>query len=332
MIDGIIKADGTSRLMRAELPATYEEFRAQCRDGTQPLDILFNALGWSQLPTFLNKENLLKDPTASMFGLGADAVPNDVFGVLSRFQNGLGNEYVWAKCGYVDYFNPGSFVYDSISVSGIDSGGDTIVYSDTSDMQNPKTVSIAYDKYQDANVLAGKFFHSQGNSSAIYYGEPNTKAGRSIANNIYRVEFSFSKSWSEGTRFETIGYVNSPDPNAYPVDDGYTYKALGRLGAKVQIATGSYTGTGTYGADNPNSLTFDFEPKLVVIAGGGAAKMVAVNGETTCLSYAPGGSSGNNFVTVTWNGNAVSWCFPGSGNAAYQLNTAGTTYHYVAIG
>ena len=34
-------------------------------------------------------------------------------------------------------------------------------------------------------------------------------------------------------------------------------------GAKIQ--TGSYVGTGTYGASNPCSLTFDFEPTLVWI-------------------------------------------------------------------
>ena len=34
---------------------------------------------------------------------------------------------------------------------------------------------------------------------------------------------------------------------------------------KAKIATGSYTGTGTYGSSNKNSLTFDFEPKLLVV-------------------------------------------------------------------
>lgn len=34
---------------------------------------------------------------------------------------------------------------------------------------------------------------------------------------------------------------------------------------KAEIATGSYTGTGTYGASNPNSLTFAFAPKLLML-------------------------------------------------------------------
>lgn len=36
-------------------------------------------------------------------------------------------------------------------------------------------------------------------------------------------------------------------------------------GPKIQ--TGSYVGTGTYGSSNPCSLTFDFVPQLVILAG-----------------------------------------------------------------
>ena len=34
--------------------------------------------------------------------------------------------------------------------------------------------------------------------------------------------------------------------------------------SKARIQTGSYVGTGTYGANNPCSLTFDFEPKFLL--------------------------------------------------------------------
>ena len=40
---------------------------------------------------------------------------------------------------------------------------------------------------------------------------------------------------------------------------------LAQLGTKARIQTGSYVGTGTYGASNPCSLTFDFVPKMVYI-------------------------------------------------------------------
>ena len=51
----------------------------------------------TQEGTPLNKASLLTDATAALFGLGSGAVPNDVLNVLSRFQNGMGNEHIWAK-------------------------------------------------------------------------------------------------------------------------------------------------------------------------------------------------------------------------------------------
>ena len=84
MKDGIIRADGTSRLMRANLPGSYEEFRAMAAAGALPLDVLFNAAGWRQPPTFLNKAALLKDTTAALYGLADAAVPDDVLRLLSK--------------------------------------------------------------------------------------------------------------------------------------------------------------------------------------------------------------------------------------------------------
>lgn len=125
MIDGIIKADGTSRLMRANLPATYEEFKAQAAAGTLPLDVLFNEAGWSQLPTFLNKANLLKDATANVFGLNANAVPNDVLVAIkslidaavatadSKAKIATGS-YVGTNTGGASY--PNSLTFDFVPV------------------------------------------------------------------------------------------------------------------------------------------------------------------------------------------------------------------------
>ena len=51
----------------------------------------------TQEGTPLNKATFLKDSTASLFGLDATAVPDDALAVLSRFQAGMGNEYLWEK-------------------------------------------------------------------------------------------------------------------------------------------------------------------------------------------------------------------------------------------
>lgn len=40
---------------------------------------------------------------------------------------------------------------------------------------------------------------------------------------------------------------------------------IGSNGTGAKIATGSYTGTGTYGSRNPNSITFPFVPKFFIL-------------------------------------------------------------------
>lgn len=93
----------------------------------------------------------------------------------------------------------------------------------------------------------------------------------------------------------------------------------------VKIATGSYTGTGTYGSSNPNSLTFDFEPKLVVVRATGG------DGGHSWIIGCNHGKGGNDaWITITWNSNTVAWYHNSS--ADYQLNASGTKYYYLAIG
>ena len=72
MIDGIKGSGKNTRLLQASLPASYEEFKALVEGDGLPLDLLFNAAGWQQLPTMLSKANLLSDDTAYQLGLDGD--------------------------------------------------------------------------------------------------------------------------------------------------------------------------------------------------------------------------------------------------------------------
>lgn len=85
MRDGIIKDDGTSRLIRANWPATYEEFRAMAEAAELPLDLLLNEGGWEQLPTILSKLNLLQDSTEiALFGSANDRTVDEAFAGVAR--------------------------------------------------------------------------------------------------------------------------------------------------------------------------------------------------------------------------------------------------------
>lgn len=97
----------------------------------------------------------------------------------------------------------------------------------------------------------------------------------------------------------------------------------------VQIATGSYVGTGKYGSSNPNSLTFDFDAKAVFVNSNNGGFAVFVKG--TSKNYVA--SSDSNYPlsenSLSWPENSVKWW---SETAEDQLNESGTKYYYTAIG
>ena len=99
----------------------------------------------------------------------------------------------------------------------------------------------------------------------------------------------------------------------------------------VKIATGSYTGTGTYGSSNPNSLTFSFPPEFLVVSPNQEPyRLFLVRGMTKSNTRPTGGSDGN--VAVAWYGSTVSWYGDSTGGDYLQLNRRGTPYFYFAIG
>lgn len=198
---------GNSRLMKSNIPAstTLAQLIQMWNNGTFPYDIgPLNSAGISQQGTPLNKDTLLKDATAALYGLTNTAVPDDVLAKLAE----------------------AAFVEDGV-VTDID------------------------------------------------------------------------------------GNIVGP-----------------------QIATGSYVGTGTYGQNNPNTLTFDFKPSLVVIAPSSTdyeAQTPGIYIWGNALMPTIGPQDGvNNIVNV--DGSTMTWYAEHSFNAAHgQFNTK-ITYYYIAIG
>lgn len=111
--------------------------------------------------------------------------------------------------------------------------------------------------------------------------------------------------------------------------------------ALPKFQTGSYTGTGAYGSSSPNTLTFDFVPKLVLVTcsegrsenskNSAAATLFIQGTESTCVSYEQGGS----ILYLTWTANSLSWYMKSDSTGfgpLRQLNMEGVVYHYIAIG
>lgn len=102
-------------------------------------------------------------------------------------------------------------------------------------------------------------------------------------------------------------------------------------GAKIE--TGSYTGTGTYGESNSNSLTFGFVPKMVIVQPksqgtySSYSRFIALNGMTRVNT---GGDAGNSdyVAYILWDENTFSWY---SGSTSGQMNVSDREYFYIAI-
>lgn len=118
---------------------------------------------------------------------------------------------------------------------------------------------------------------------------------------------------------------------------------------RAQVMMGSYTGTGTYGVDNPNMLEFDFKPVFIAIVK--ADLKPTSESWIPCLFVRPWGyntkcSTGNTAGKtvnncVTWGERSVSWYSiaganenvdPDRSSSTTQLNASGVDYHYIAIG
>nr|WP_297177134.1 DUF6273 domain-containing protein [uncultured Agathobaculum sp.] len=97
-------------------------------------------------------------------------------------------------------------------------------------------------------------------------------------------------------------------PAVFGGDLGKALEMLLPLLGMAAMAVGSYEGTGTFGEESPNSLTFAFAPQMVIVSGGGQS--LTLSGD--CIE-----------------GNAVTWH---SDSAESQMNQPGVTYTYAAIG
>ena len=360
MNDGIIFGNGTSRLIRANLPATYEEFRTMAAAGTLPLDVLFNAAGWRQQPTFLNAANLLKAQTAALFGLDETAVPDDVLVFLGKY-----NQHWWmtATDAYEINKNTGRTVYftgnhrtntvtyaDSITFDA-STGAITLVA--------PQTVEIV-DGTDDelsaqGEILLGKyvthvFLSGTGPATDEVYFIP--EGASVIGNATYGNSYVNIAVWQRVTldwQQATIQYIMADSQDAYPETgtvNGVTYQYLGvpfdKSVTAPRLAVGSYMGTGTYGADNPTSLTFEFEPQLLFVFPNdswlfnGNRRLTAVRGQKATSLRDASSSSVYIPVVLNWDGKTVSWYTTlgemDAVSGADQLNAGNAEYFYAALG
>lgn len=150
-------------------------------------------------------------------------------------------------------------------------------------------------------------------------------------------------------------FQSAPRPGVYgtlPVSHGGTGQtslaALASAMGAAKIQTGSYVGTGTYGASNPNSLTFSFQPKYVYlskVAFGSEysteyayADFVIITGSTMSFTNSDGSGNVYGHTYLSLLSNTFSCYFaPETGQSessysVFQYNMQNKIYVFCAIG
>lgn len=149
-----------------------------------------------------------------------------------------------------------------------------------------------------------------------------------LENNIFNSDQEFISNGVYGYNFNNI-------LNVVPYWNTQQIKK-----SSVKIESGNYTGTGTYGSSNPNSLTFGFVPKIVIVSPTDGIKFSYYGnsvGFRTSFIWQYGNTNitiinGSVYtLTLSLSGNTLSW-YSNSSLADEQCNAGGVKYYYLAIG
>lgn len=116
----------------------------------------------------------------------------------------------------------------------------------------------------------------------------------------------------------------------FNADNAKIETALANAG-NCKITTGSYVGKGTYGSSNPNTLTFQFKPMLIILstntpkpASNAIPRNYILSRPSTEMGF-----NMNSMGSVSWTDTSVSWY---NTSALEQLSESNVTYWYIAIG
>ena len=140
----------------------------------------------------------------------------------------------------------------------------------------------------------------------------------------------FSREWDTNNRIYSLVVNKAQRCLGYPaIPAGTTIEYLGVLGEKVSVETGSYTGTGTYGSSNLNTIHLSRPPKLVFITpynGANRMMLFVLGGNSSFSGYT--GAASLSYQQIVSDGTDFSWY---ANNSDIQLNITGQKYVYTAV-
>lgn len=171
----------------------------------------------------------------------------------------------------------------------------------------------------------------------------------SLYQNKYDGDFEVGDVWfipSDATITDYVYVTKRQRVTGYAaIPAGTTIEYLGKLGDKARVQVVSYVGTGTYGADNPNSLTFDFAPKVVMFlryyksgitqsgelgSYGSDSRVITPESLTTTYARYNGfGDQSYSYAKKSKDGKTIFWY---NDSSYHQGNDSGYIYYFLVIG
>lgn len=156
-----------------------------------------------------------------------------------------------------------AYIYKYASSIAVDENG---VVS----LQNPLDLNFNSESYQGyestvLSLISGKFlYYYRRDSMADSSDAPDTQHPFNVTPSaiVYipaDATITYSDTYPSGFYLDKY----QPVTGYAAIPAGTTIEYLGKLGDKARVQVVSYVGTGTYGESNPNSLTFNFAPKIV---------------------------------------------------------------------
>lgn len=221
------------------------------------------------------------------------------------------------------YISSSVTVDDSGNISQENQGSTYINGEDNNTMQG------------QANNVIGKFVvlnSKQSNSDfdvgTIWYIPPDATIGN-----------SYSTDGEAYDQFNITNYVNKRQrvTGYAAIPAGTTIEYLGELGDKARVQVVSYVGTGTYGDNNPCSITAYFKIKVAIMMYHyvpSAGSLFMISDELSTNYTADIGFSEVN-ANYSWgkksaDGKTLSWY--GTRSASGQFNNSGYKYYVLCIG
>lgn len=286
--------------------------------------------------------------TFQKYGLDANAIPKDLFDYLiSQMKTEYGKTYYWDRWKYT--YTLDMTAVDAVTDNAISSSyrGDMYIAQfdsiqplrDGTYRGNVKQIltvrewsELPYGYYY-SNVC--KTYTDAQSSKPVCYAVWDSSQGEyySLIGTLESGYMCVSMvcSLKEVTKKTDESIVSSTNPNAHsetqlPDSERYFYELKTVVDSPVlgQVYGSFYTGTGTYGKDNPNIITFTGKPQLIFIQ----------YDDYNSQFLNPAGAwamVGNNKMNlaVTWGDNQVSWySLDGS---QMQGNDYGNIYRFVVI-